>query len=118
MYARILENNVDGNVGSIYPRDIRCGSLGQYTGMHDKNGNEIYEGDILYYDDAHHKEYGSCIVKIGEFSDADNNALDYNTYVGIYLQCQKYGSVALTQDIAEYFTIIGNTFDNEDLLKS
>ncbi len=69
----------------------------QYTGMNDKNGREIYEGDILYINSSQYPEITPYTVKI-EWSDIK---CGWNiTPIG-YFEVE----------------VIGNIFENPELVK-
>ena len=76
--------------------------LMQYTGLHDKNGKEIYEGDIIQYGDIHKgiveysEKYAQFILK-----ETDNISDEYE---------------ALGEFNIIVFEVIGNIYDNKELL--
>ncbi|HWT74367.1 MAG TPA: YopX family protein [Mobilitalea sp.] len=76
--------------------------LMQYTGLKDKNGKEIYEGDILEFYDI----YGA--VKFGLHSD--------NVYNGWYVEVKSSGTQCELNESFQFSKVMGNIFDNPELL--
>jgi uncharacterized phage protein (TIGR01671 family) len=92
--------------------EIEKETLGQFTGLLDKNGNKIFEGDIVK------SKYNQITeIKFGEFSDTK-----CHEQVGFYQVYREEdddwdGALHGTMDYVKDSEIIGNIHDNGDLYR-
>ena len=89
--------------------------LMQFTGLQDKNGKEIYEGDIICNDDYQTWEWRG-VVKFshGVFGAEWLSNVKSRSMVGSWGQLHNLRK--LDDDIVECQIVIGNIFENPELL--
>jgi uncharacterized phage protein (TIGR01671 family) len=100
-------------VGKMETIEVDRETVGQYTGLKDKNGTEIYEGDIVSPSNSWNPEL-KFVVTFGE------GVFDsgYYSFTGFYLISddgrQGEDQYELSKD--SVYEIIGNIHDNPELL--
>lgn len=102
--------------GNTFEHEVDPNTVGQFTGLRDKNGRDIWEGDIF-------KEDGSGIVRSvfrvpGGLAFEDNPvSFGYDHRAPVY----PYSSIAEMQSVSwlsQCCEVIGNIHDDPELLKT
>lgn len=111
-YGNLYVKDIYGRTHICTPErgcfDIDPETVGQFTGLMDKNGAEIYEGDVIGCHNPRIKHLIFYNEKQGRFMAALNGDIE-NDFVGVCgLDDSRWtGSKK----------VIGNVFDNPELLK-
>lgn len=98
-----------------YPEGITSGDIlntfvnvMQYTGLHDKNGKEIYEGDILLTDETYHDYQDGIAI----------NSLPEGQFVEVRWQESAFWvRDELLYEFAPNWEVVGNIYENPELLE-
>ena len=112
VYAVIWDNVKDGSGFGFH---VIPETVGQYTGIKDKNGVKIFEGDIIKYHDFFWN-FDANQIHIGVIEWQENAARFVGTRYAVDGKPVKpeYGKTALGFHDVE---IIGNVFENPELLE-
>ena len=94
--------------------DVEKDTIGQYTGLKDKNGKEIYEGDIVLY-----KDWERCYEGGGNDSFINKGVVEYSESNCCFNVTER--ETIDIEDVLyegnEDLEVIGNIYDNPELLK-
>lgn len=106
-FQELVKNHIIRHKGCAF--EVIPETVGQFTGMLDKNGTEVYKGDVVRFTYSYEKRGYYTIVS--------------NTYIGIitlnkfYHSCIMNGKDEYHIENIRNGEVIGNIHDNPELLK-
>jgi uncharacterized phage protein (TIGR01671 family) len=114
------DNYIDWFGSELAPTD-ECSIIEQFTGLYDKNGTEIYEGDVVCYHSYHNlghvQEKTIGRVVWGRTGDSDEWA--HSKHYEWTVRGDSLADVADSDYPDEaYCEVIGNIHDNPELLEA
>lgn len=110
-------DTMSSTVGMGYSCKVIPETVGQYTGLTDKNGIRIFEGDIVCvrYTNGDICAVGDVQYDCGTFGAEWVAHKEHKTMVGSF--GQRHNLRTFEDDIINDIEIIGNIHDNPELLK-
>lgn len=110
IFDNVLSFNTDDSAYVVKDLSVEEETIGQFTGLCDKNGNDIYEGDVvkaplldpIFFDIIKDK---FCNAEI-RFNKGSFVVSYYGSEYNIYLS-----------DLNDKIRVIGNKYDNQELIE-
>lgn len=99
---------ISNKAGVATAYEVIPSTVGQYTGLKDKNGTKIFEGDI---------------VRVSRGKDIETGEIQYNKY-GVWVivydkfYCNTFPYIFTSSDSNVWIKVIGNIHDNPELLNA
>lgn len=98
---------------SFWMKPVNADTVGQYTGLKDCKGREIYEGDVVEFNDSWHDINGNYCEKMQR----GYIKYDYGEFSIVTLCGEAFLRLLSTCVQSDTLIVIGNVYDNPELLE-
>lgn len=112
VYANLRGLGID-----MFNECVNENTIGQFTGLFDKNGKEIYEGDIVEWLFLSYGCYGEQENYLKGYIEWHQGGLVFNVTENDFENAGFYAISDLHTDTESDVKILGNIYDNPDLIK-